>query len=267
MDDPRLQNFTIQTAWGENVTIPMGLVDAKHRYGVNLCSSYGTQIGASIMMLLVVLVMNPVVKLMRTYTAVQVAALAVNVIRMVLLCLFWPSQWKTFYAVFAGDYQFVPRGDYAISVAANVSSLTLTILVELCLVMQAWTMMNLWNDLWKWLAAASSAILSLVTIGFRFAFCVLQSKAILDTTSAQPIEWVAKTSMTIGAVSIFWYCGLFNVQLIIHLVKNRRFLPRMAGLSPMEALAFANGIIMFVPGERTPPPPPFFFTFAPGDNR
>ena len=263
MDDPRLQTFNITTAGGDTVPVPMPLVDSNYRLAVNTCINYGSQIGASITLLAVLLVMNPSVRLCRAYTGLQAAALAVNVIRMVLLSLFWPSQWMSLYAVYTGDYQFVSPGEYALSVTMNVSSLLLSIVVESCLIVQAWTMVNLWHDLWKWAASAASAVVSLATIGFRFAFCVVQSREVLGASSARPFRWVAKATVATGAVSIFWYCALFNVQLVTHLVGNRSFLPRTSGLSPMEALAFSNGILMVVPGKRACSPFPTLQTPRP----
>lgn len=248
--DPRFQWFNITNAMGDPVPVAMSLVDLDHEHAVSISINYGSQIGASLTMLAVMLVMNPAVKLRRAYTGVQAAALTVNVVRMVLLSLFWPSEWMSMYALYTGDYQFVSRGEYALSVAMNVSSLMVTLLIEVCLIMQAWTMVHLWADLWKWLAAAASAGVSLATVGFRFAFCVVQSRAVLNATSAVRTEWVAKVTIITGAVSIFWYCALFNVQLITHLVKNRSFLPSTSGITPMEALAFSNGILMVVPGKR-----------------
>lgn len=246
--DPRFQIFNITDADGASVPVPMSLVDFDREHAVNISINYGSQIGASLTMLIVMLVMSPSAKLRRAYTALQAAALAVNVVRMVLLSLFWPSEWMSMFALYTGDYRFVSRGEYALSVSMNVSSLLVTLLVEACLIMQAWTMVNLWHDLWKWAAAAASAAVSLTTVGFRFAFCVVQSQAVLNATSAVRTEWVAHVTIITGATSIFWYCALFNMQLIAHLVKNRSFLPTASGLSPMEALVFSNGILMAVPG-------------------
>ncbi|KAL2109354.1 hypothetical protein VUR80DRAFT_2550 [Thermomyces stellatus] len=245
--DPRFQIFNITDADGASVPVPMSLVDFDREHAVNISINYGSQIGASLTMLIVMLVMSPSAKLRRAYTALQAAALAVNVVRMVLLSLFWPSEWMSMFALYTGDYRFVSRGEYALSVSMNVSSLLVTLLVEACLIMQAWTMVNLWHDLWKWAAAAASAAVSLTTVGFRFAFCVVQSQAVLNATSAVRTEWVAHVTIITGATSIFWYCALFNMQLIAHLVKNRSFLPTASGLSPMEALVFSNGILMAVP--------------------
>lgn len=252
-DDPRFQVFNITGPGSTPISVPMGHADERNRIAASVCISYGSQIGASITMLLVVLAMNPAAKLLRAYTALQAAALALNIVRMVLPSLFWSSQWMTLYAQYTGDFHFVPRGDYAVSVASSVFSLLVNMVFETCLIMQAWTMVNLWPDLWKWTAAAASALVSLVTVGFRFAFCVLQSQAVFRTTPAT--VWVSHAAVTTAAVSIFWYCALFNVQLITHLVKNRTFLPSTSGLTPMEALAVSNGILMVVPGKRHCPIP------------
>lgn len=255
MQDLRLQDFNITGPGGEPMTLNMGFVDKMNRDAAAICINYGSQAGASIMMLLVVLAMNPTAKLLRVHTGLQVAALAANVIRMVLLSLFWTSEWVMFYTQYTGDTRYVTRSDFATSVASSVLSLVVNILFEACLILQAWTMVNLWSKLWKWAAVAGSALVSLTTIGFRFAFCILQNKAVFELTPG--IIWVASASVITGAISIFWYCALFNVQLISHLIKNRTFLPNTSSLTPMEALAVSNGILMVVPGKRHCPIPIF----------
>lgn len=248
--DPRFQVFNITAGDGTVMPISMAAVDDNTRSDTMVSVSYGTQIGVSLMMLLVVLVMNPIIKLLRVYTAAQIAALITNTIRMIVLSLFFSSQWNTFYALNTGDFTFVHQHDYKISILGNVLSLVVVVLVELCLIMQAWTMVTMWPTAWKWISAGFSAALSLTAIGFRFAFCILQSQSITDTQSARSIRWVASSTITIGAGSIFWYCALFNVQLVAHLVKHRSFLPDTSGFTPMEVLVFSNGILMIVPGKR-----------------
>ena len=256
MDDPSSQLISFTGPNGTTMSIPMNVVDINTHVAINTCINYGTQLGASIMMLLVVLAMNPTAKLLRAYTAVQVAALAVNVVRMVLLCLYWPSPFWDFYPRFTGDYASVPLSEYRVSAAANTLSLVVHVLFEACLIMQAWAMVNLWPSPWKWAAAASSALISLATIGFRFAFCVIQNMAIFSNHNPNSNNWVPQAAISTAAASIFWYCALFNMQLVTHLVKNRTFLPRTSGLTPMEALAVSNGILMVIPGKRHPPSSP-----------
>ncbi|SPN99497.1 related to pheromone receptor [Cephalotrichum gorgonifer] len=250
--DPHHQVFNITAADGKTqVPISVDQVNFNYFYAFSICISYGSQIGASIMMLVVVVAMNPTVKILKAYTAAQTAALAANVVRMVILSLFFPSEWNEFYAFFSGDFSHVPLADYRMSVAGNVISLVVVVLVELCLVMQAWSMVRMWNHKWRWLATGISATISLSAIAFRFTFCVLQSEAIVNArVPGGPngaMRWVPRTAISLGAASIFWFCALFNVQLVSHIVKNRRFLPGTAGLSPVEVLACANSVLMVVP--------------------
>ena len=248
--DTRFQFFNITAGDGTVMPVSMAAVDDNTRSDTMVSVSYGTQSGVSLMMLLVALVMNPTVKLLRVYTAAQIAALITNTIRMIVLSLFFSSQWNTFYALYTGDFTFVLQRDYNISILGNVLSLVVVVVVELCLIMKAWTMVTMWPTVWNWISAGFSAALSLTGMGFRFAFCILQGQSITDTESARSIRWVASSTITIGAGSIFWYCALFNVQLVAHLVKIRSFLPDTSGFTPIEVLVFSNGILMIVPGKQ-----------------
>lgn len=248
--DPYAQNVTFLAADGETeIQVPVKTIDIFNIEAVSISISYGAQIGAALVMLLVVLIATPRPKFRRPSNILHVLGLVVCIIRMALLCAFFPSPFNEFYNFYSGDYSSVSRHHYNVSVAGNTSSLILVIIIEAALINQAWTMVKLWPALAKYALTCASFVVTLVTIGFRTAFTVIQSEAVFSLIPAMSLRWLAKWTFIINAISICWFCALFNVKLIVHLVAHRSVLPSYRALTPMEVLVMTNGILMVVPGK------------------
>ncbi|KAJ4207120.1 pheromone alpha factor receptor [Fusarium falciforme] len=246
--DPYTQNVTFFLADGKTeVQIPMPVLDAFRREITSICINYGTQFGACVIMLIILLIMTPAAKFRRASNILHVLGLVVCAIRMLLLGLYWPSVFTDFYHFWARDYSHIPQSEFARSVAANVMSLLLVIIIELALMNQAWTMVSLWPEIWKYVIAVSSGIITLLTIASRIAFTVHQSKANLNLAPASNNLWLIHWMVVMNVVSISWFCAIFNIKLIWHLISNRGVLPSYKALTPMEVLVMTNGILMIVP--------------------
>ncbi|UPL04202.1 hypothetical protein LCI18_015136 [Fusarium solani-melongenae] len=246
--DPYTQNVTFFLADGKTeVQIPMPVLDAFRREVTSICINYGTQFGACVIMLITLLIMTPAAKFRRASNIFHVLGLVVCAIRMLLLGLYWPSVFTDFYHFWARDYSHIPQSEFARSIAANVMSLLLVIIIELALMNQAWTMVSLWPDLWKYVIAVSSGIITLLTIASRIAFTVHQNKANLNLAPASNNLWLIHWMVVMNVLSISWFCAVFNIKLIWHLISNRGVLPSYKALTPMEVLVMTNGILMIVP--------------------
>lgn len=257
--DPFNQNVTFLSADGKTpLYVPFAALDAFHDESASVCINYGAQLGACIIMLLVLLIQTPAAKFRRPSTILHIAGLVICSIRMVLLVAWFPSAFNDFYAVWGLDYSLVPRSAYNLSLAANSFSVILVVVIEAALMNQAWTMIRLWGDFWRYLVVGSSAIVTLLTIGWRITFAVFQSRAILELKVSKHHDWVIYWCVITNAISICWFCAIFNLKLVWHIVSNRGMLPSYKTMSPMEVLVMTNGMLMIIPGT---PPPPFFFLF------
>ncbi|KAK3942816.1 fungal pheromone mating factor STE2 GPCR-domain-containing protein [Diplogelasinospora grovesii] len=225
----------------------MAGVDAFYPVMTASSINYGSQIGASFMILIVLLVMTPGSRFKRFHFRLHLVSLTVNLVRLVLLALYFTSSFIELYTVVTADTQFVARRDYNISVTATAFGLPVTILIELTLFVQAWSMISLWRPLYKYGATAISACLVLVTIGFDFAATVVQIRWILYMKSLYPYLWVRKTLLGVFTASIGWFCFLFIVRLLVHMYTRRTVLVNMRGLDAMDVLVITNGILMLVP--------------------
>lgn len=212
-------------------------------------ANYGSQIGATMMMLAVYLIMTPRAKFRRVPTIINTAALLCNVVRCVLLAVFPETRWFEFYTLWTGDLSLVPAVDYRLSVAGTVSTIPIIMLIEAALIVQAWTMIQLWPAAYKWPATVSSGLIATAAIAFKIYDSVLQALFIVDATTPQ-VLWVRKADLAFSSASIFWFCFLFNVRLGLHMWKNYSILPSVKGMSAMEVLAMANGVLMCIPSKH-----------------
>jgi pheromone alpha factor receptor len=246
--DPYQQSVVFLAADGTTpIDVPLPVVDSLNHETAGICINYGAQLGASFIMLLIVLIMTPSSKLGRPSSILHILGLVFCTIRMTLLSLYFTSHFNDFYAFWARDFASVPSHDYIISIASTIFSLLLLITVEMALMYQAWTMVTLWPPVAKIGLSISSASIALLTIGWRVAFTVIQSQAIVSVEPSTNFHWFNQWMVITNCLSICWFCALFNLKLVIHLITNRGLLPSYSTLTPMEVLIMTNGLLMTVP--------------------
>ncbi|KAM4065919.1 fungal pheromone mating factor STE2 GPCR domain-containing protein [Hirsutella rhossiliensis] len=227
--------------------VPMAAVDAVNQESVSMSVNYGAQLGAALVMLLAVLALTPAAKLRRPSALLHLTGLVVCLVRTGFLVAPPLSPVGYFYVFWAGDFSTVPQTYLYALVAGNVVSFLFVVVVELALMNQAWTMVSLWPDAARYSLAAASAVVTLTTIGFRFALTVMSCKAAVGLSFPMAFFWLMQASLVTNAASIFWFCALFNSKLLLHLVSNRGMLPSAGTLSSMEVLVMTNGVLMIVP--------------------
>ncbi|KAF3760965.1 hypothetical protein M406DRAFT_26133, partial [Cryphonectria parasitica EP155] len=213
---------------------------------------YGVEIGASLVMLAVILTMTPKTKFWRFPTYLNIAGLCNNVIRVILLAVYFDSSWVTFYAMYSNDFRFVTRADYANSIASSVMTIPQNIMMMGALIFQAWSMIKLWPHSYKWSILVFSVVMVLLEIGFMGASTAYQIIQ-LEVSPTEGLKliikyaWVRYCFLGFEVACICWFCFLFICKLATHLWKNRSFLPTTKGLGAMDALVMTNGVLMLIP--------------------
>jgi pheromone alpha factor receptor len=225
--------------------LTVDMVDMTYHSAIATQANYGSQIGATVMMLLVCLIMTPKSKFARIPTLINIAALAFNLIRVVMLVWYPASTWYEFYIIMTGDITTVSRSNYNTSTAATFFTVPVTILMLCALAVQAWTMVQLWPKAVKVAAMGVSALVVITAVGFKITDSVYQALWILNEVEAP--RWVRQVDLACSAASICYFCFLFNIRLLIHMWSNHSILPSVKGLSAMEVLVMTNGILMFIP--------------------
>ncbi|KAK0615291.1 fungal pheromone mating factor STE2 GPCR-domain-containing protein [Bombardia bombarda] len=249
---PLTQPITILAQDGITpVSIKADEVAAIYRSATSSSINYGSQIGATFLMLLVLLAMTARYRFLKAPAMISVLSLTINLVRVVLLSLFYPSHFMEFYTLVSGDTTFVPPSDYRISVTASLLSIPITILIELALVVQAWSMLRLWPTLWKAIVCGISAVIISLTVGFSFANSIMQVQWILYNTMTP--DWPKIIYLALVTASVSWFCFLFMIRLVMHMWSHRSILPSLNGLNAMDVLVITNGILMIVPTNRYEP--------------
>ncbi|KAI7915715.1 hypothetical protein M9X92_008277 [Pyricularia oryzae] len=250
--DPRFQTITMLTpalmgqGFEEVQTTPAEINDV-YFLAFNTAIGYSTQIGACFIMLLVLLTMTAKARFARIPTIINTAALVVSIIRCTLLVIFFTSTMMEFYTIFSDDFSFVHPNDIRRSVAATVFAPLQLALVEAALMVQAWAMVELWPRAWKVSGIAFSLILATVTVAFKCASAAVTVQSALEPLDPRPYLWIRQTDLAFTTAMVTWFCFLFNVRLVMHMWQNRSILPTVKGLSPMEVLVMANGLLMVFP--------------------
>ncbi|KAL6696842.1 fungal pheromone mating factor STE2 GPCR domain-containing protein [Trichoderma pleuroticola] len=246
--NPYTQNITIIGPPGyPPMPVPIAQIDAFNDETASIVLNYGAQLGASLAMLLVILLTTPSQKFLRASNLLHVLALIVCAVRTVFLAFYFLSPFAHFYQVWSGDYSQIPAWNFRTSIAGTVLSMLLAIIAEGALMYQAWTMVSLFASRAKYALSFLSLLVTLITTGFRVASTVIQCESILNLQSSRKYGWLLKTTLIWNTCSIAWFCALFNSKLVYHLISNRGVLPSRRAMTPMEVLIMANGILMFVP--------------------
>lgn len=245
------QDINITLPDGSLLPIPLSVIDSNNALFSCLSIAYGAEIGASVAMLVVILTMTPKTKFWRFITFLNIAALCNNIIRVTLLAVYFQSSWATVYTLYTGDLTHVTRADVATTVASTVMSIPQNIMIMTALIMQAWAMVKLWPAAYKWGIISVSCVLVALEIGFMAASQAYQITNQLPWESPEMFLshlWVRYGFLALEVVCICWFCFLFTFKLVLHLYRNRSFLPQGKGLSAMDALVMTNGVLMLVPG-------------------
>ncbi|KAG6053717.1 hypothetical protein E4U17_004411 [Claviceps sp. LM77 group G4] len=245
------QSITLLSPNGP-IVIPIPSIDAFNDESISVTLNYGFQLGACFLLLLVTLLVTKPHKILRPSSLLHLAGLSACLIRTAINQAFFHSPLNHFYPFWSGDYTSVPLSYMRTSVAGTCASLLLVIILEAALMHQAWTMVSLWPPSVKIPLVTLSALVSLLTVGWRFAFTVIQSNAVMGLAPARNLAWVVNGALVLNCLSICWYCALFNVKLALHLFVNRGILRSASvtvrkALTPMEILVMTNGVLMIVP--------------------
>ncbi|KAK1752297.1 fungal pheromone mating factor STE2 GPCR-domain-containing protein [Echria macrotheca] len=230
-----------------NYTGSIGQIDLIHTMLFSEAINYGSQIGACIMMVIIILAMTPLARLKRLPTLLALVTLTLNIIRLILFELFFRSSFASLYVIMTADTSFVPEEDFLISCAGQVFSVPITMLVLFMLFLQAWSMVQLWRLLYKVAALAISAALSLTTIALAIVATVQQYRWILYADPAVQDHELRYVWLIFTTTSISWFCFLFISRLVMHMWTSRSILPSLKGLTPMDVLVMTSGVLMLIP--------------------
>ncbi|KAI1633349.1 fungal pheromone mating factor STE2 GPCR-domain-containing protein [Biscogniauxia mediterranea] len=248
--DPRNQTFYIASGpdGADLVAIWMATIEKQRVRLANTSINYGVQLGLCLATLIVVLMLLPPHRLRRAVNIVQVGALAVAVMRLALLVVYFPGPLSGYYVAWTGDAGVLRPRDYATNTVANGFSVVQLALIETALTLQSRALVRTWPRAWQLPTTLLAAALAAGAVVLRAVWVAHHTVLVRGRTLPVPLDAVGEASVVLGAVSIFYFCGLFFVHLSLHVVATRGVLARPdRGLTSLEILAIGNGVLMLMP--------------------
>ena len=123
---------------------------------------------------------------------INTLSLVFNLIRNILLCLYFTSAFNESYAYFAGDYSRVPQSDYANSITATAFQMLTLISIEASLCLQVRVVCTTLRRVYRTTILVVSLAIALMAIGLRMVYTVKNDIMILQTTPQESLEGTRK---------------------------------------------------------------------------
>ncbi|KAL9097982.1 MAG: hypothetical protein Q9163_006262 [Psora crenata] len=243
--DPFEQSFTLVSPIIGPFNVSLVDINDFNLYNIEICINYGAQIGASIAILLLLLLLTKPDKRLSAILIVNTFSLIFNIIRNVLQCVRFTGPWTNTYAFFADDYSRIHTKDYAIPIASTVFTFLMQICVETSLYMQVRVVCVTLRELYRRVILAVSAVIALLAIGFRFAYMVENDKAIVALVPTASLYWLGSATNITTSISIFWFCAVFVTKLGFALHQRRKL--GIGQFGPMQILFIMGCQTLIIP--------------------
>ncbi len=246
--DPYSQSFTLQASDGTTFNVSIPNLDYFVYYNNQVCINYGAQTGASIILLIVLLLLTKPDKRASPIFIVNVSSLALNIIRTILQCLFFTGPFTETYAVFSGDYSRVNTGDYATSVTATVFTLLVLVCVEISLCLQTHVVCATLRQLYRRMIFTASAVIALLAVAFRLALCIENSIFIVQAKVDGPLHPLVSATNITQTISICWFSAVFVTKLAFALNERRKL--GLVQFGPMQIIFIMGCQTLIIPGQQ-----------------
>lgn len=246
--DPFTQAVTFTMADGTPFNITMADIDSFVLYSVQICINYAAQLGASLILLIVLLLLTKPEKRRSTIFITNILSLSVNFIRNILMCLYFTGPFNEIYAYFGQDYSQVHRSDYATSVTATVLTLMLLVCVEISLVLQVRVVSITLQQLYQHAIFVGSVAVALVAVILRFILCVKNAQYIVTLNPDTGLNKWSSAANISTTVSICWFCAVFVIKLGIALQARRKL--GLGQFGPMQIIFIMGCQTLVVPGKE-----------------
>ncbi|OBT64346.1 hypothetical protein VE03_05812 [Pseudogymnoascus sp. 23342-1-I1] len=243
--DATQQNITIYAADGSPVVTNLPLINLFNRQNNEICVVYGCQLGASLIMCLVVLLTTRMSKRKSPIFVLNVLSLIISCLRSLLQLLYYIGPWTEIYHYLAYDYSTVPSSAYANSVVATLLTLFLLITIEASLVLQTNVVCKTISSRIRWPVTALSMVVSLLAISFRFGLTIRNIEGILDATVKSDSLMFSAASLISETVSLWFFCTIFVIKLGWTLYQRKKMGLKQWG--PMQIITIMAGCTMLIP--------------------
>ncbi|EAW09957.1 alpha-factor pheromone receptor STE2 [Aspergillus clavatus NRRL 1] len=243
--DPFEQSFTLQRSDGKTFNTSLVIADHNMEYMLRLSINYGTQLGASIVLLLILMLLTRPEKRLSSVFLLNVAALASNIVRLVCQISYFSSGFAKTYALLAHDFSRVAQATYASQVMASVFFTLVLVCVEISLVLQVQVVCSNLRRRYRHLLLGASILVTLIPIGFRLAFMVENCIVIVRSGNMKNYHWLESATNIVATVSICFFCAIFVVKLGFAIKMRRRL--GVKDFGPMKVIFIMGCQTMIIP--------------------
>ncbi|KAI4187372.1 MAG: hypothetical protein LQ348_004098 [Seirophora lacunosa] len=244
--DPFSQSFTLLSGDGMAINITIPELDAFILYSVQISINHAAQLGASLIILIVLLLLTKPDKRKTPILIINCTALVLNVLRSLLQCLYFTGPFSETYAYFSLDYSRVTRSDYASQVTITVLMWLLLLCVEASLLLQVRVVCVTLLDFYKHIIYALSTCIAGLALAFRLALSIENAKYILALESQFSLHWLASAANITTSVSICWFSLVFVIKL--GLALNQRKKLNVGSFGPMQIIFIMGCQTLIIPG-------------------
>ncbi|KAI9663642.1 MAG: hypothetical protein M1821_007132 [Bathelium mastoideum] len=134
--NPFTQQFTILLPDQTPMNVTVDDIQDLVSYAANDSINYGSQIGSSLVLLVILLLVTKAEKRRSLVFILNTTALLLNFIRCVVISLYCTGPWWNWYSQLIGDFDNVPTSQYATSIAGVVLTFLLIVCLETSLILQ-----------------------------------------------------------------------------------------------------------------------------------
>jgi pheromone alpha factor receptor len=244
--DPYTQAFRLLGPDGTPFSITVADLDYWRLYGVRLAINYGSQIGATSILLFMLLLLTKSEKRRSWIFILNALCLVTNTVRSILYSLFLTGNYFNPYAIFSGDYSRVTSSNRATTIAANTMTLIVVILVMMSLGMQVWVVCITTPKIQRIFIMSVTTIFALFAVGYRFALTVIGNALAMKDEGLENHTGLQKQTQIFITVAIWIYCLVFTFKLGDAIFQRRKL--GMTQFGPMQIIFIMGCQTMIVPG-------------------
>ena len=249
--NPMLQPVSLQLQDGTFSNFTVGDLDQFYLYSVQISINYAAQLGASLVLLVVILLATKPDKRTSPIFLINCTSLGLNFLRNLLNCVYFLGPFSEIYTVFSGDYSRVPNSAYSTSVAAIVFGFLLLVSVEASLMFQVHVVCLTLKKLHRNVIFCASLVVAGIAIAFRLGLCIRNTQEIWSGEDDISIQWLASASNITTSISICYFCLVFVVKLGLALRQRSKLGIRNFG--PMQIVFIMGCQTLIIPGELHSP--------------
>ncbi|KAJ5360975.1 Fungal pheromone mating factor STE2 GPCR [Penicillium concentricum] len=243
--DPFTQNVTFLDANGAPFEVPVKALDVFVMYNVRVCINYGCQFGASLTLLIILLLLTQSDKRRSAVFIMNGLALFFNSGRLLFQLIHFSTAFEEVYPYVSKDFSSVPWTAYAVSIVAVVLTTLVIVCVQVSLVIQVRVVCSTLRRQYRHSLLALSILAALVPIGFRSTWMIVNCNAIITLKYMAEIWWIESATNISVTVSICFFCVIFVTKLGFAIKQRRRLGVREFG--PMKVIFVMGCQTMVVP--------------------